>query len=174
MFSLSVLLSSRPTCLALSPSLSICSICSFKTSIIIFLDFCLFVFCSLTGTLVSWHFPTLSFWSASLAFTVIGLVFLSLLPLRLQRRGDGGRPWQAAGVLRDLVRLISHSALPWPGERRRLQQHRCRFGPSGRGAAQRRAGSSQAVGPRSYHSAGHPQHRLREVRHNTDMCRILI
>lgn len=99
---------------------------------------------------------------------------VTLLPPRLQRRGDGGRPWQAAGVLRDLVRLVSHNALTWPGEWRRHQQQCRRFGPSGGGAAQRRAGRSQAVGPCRDHSAGHPQHSLWEVRPNSDIHRIWI
>lgn len=79
--------------------------------------------------------------------------------LRLHRGGDGGGPRQAAGVLRDPVHPVSHgplSRLPEPRGRR--------FGPSGDDATQRRAGGSKAVGARGDHSAGHPKHRLREVR----------
>lgn len=122
--------------------------------------------------------PRCPFWICLLCSLTSSLLFLFLSvprsPLRLQRRGDGGRPWQAACLLRDLVRLVSGGAPTRPGERRRLQQQRRRFGPSGGDAAQRRAGRSQAVGPRGHHPAGHPQHRLREVRRKPDTHRIWI
>lgn len=84
-------------------------------------------------------------------------------PSRLQCRGDGGWPWQAAGVLRDLVRLFARSALTWPGKRRGQLQHRGRVGSSGSDEAQQRAGCSPAVCPGGDHSAGHTQHHFWEV-----------
>lgn len=97
------------------------------------------------------------------------LPFSPCLSLRLQRRGDGGRPRQAAGVPWDLVRVIPHSALAGQGEGWCLQQHHSWVGPSGSNAAHWRAGSGPAVCPSGDHAAGHPQHRVREVRKNTAM-----
>lgn len=118
-------------------------------------------------------FLSSSLFSCSITLTSFFSFRLFHTLLRLQRRSDGGWPRQAAGVLRDPLRLISHSAFAWPGEReweqRRLQQQRRQFGSPGGDAAQRRAGSGQAVCPCGHHSAGHPQHRLREVRHNSDV-----
>lgn len=89
----------------------------------------------------------------------------TFFPDRLSCRGDGGRPRQAAGVLRDSARVVSHCPLTRPGESLRLQQHRHKSGCSGRDAAQWRAGSSQTDRTCGHHAAGHTQHRLWEVRH---------
>lgn len=120
-------------------------------------------------TSVFFYICVLQSFSCSMTLTSYFSSRLFHIPLRLQRRSDGGRPWQAAGVLWDPLRLISHSTFTWPGERGRLQQQRRQFGSSGGDAAQWRAGSGQAVCPRGDHSAGHPQHCLWEVRHNADV-----
>lgn len=99
----------------------------------------------------------------------LSLVSLTFFLRRLQCRSHGGRPWQAAGVLRDPLRLFTHGALSWSGKWWRLQQQCCQFGSFRGHAAQRWAGSSQAVCPSGDHSAGHSQHRLWEVRPNTDV-----
>lgn len=89
---------------------------------------------------------------------------MSFLPLRLRCGGDGGGPRQAAGVLRDLVHLVSHGSLARLCASRR-QQRCCRqSGPSGDDAPERWAGSGTAGRARGDHSAGYPKHRLREVR----------
>lgn len=150
----------------------LCSVGCSHGSLICYSPF--FFLPSATISAVSWHqscslFAYMDLCSNSLSFVSLLPAGISLILLlssfRFQCRGDGGWPRQAAGVLRDLVCLVSCGTLTWKGERRRLLRHCCWVGSSGGDKAQRWAGSSQAVCPSSDHSAGHSQHHLWEVRY---------